>query len=55
MNIDNFVQSELRVVASENLDITNDLQASQTKNINELLINEKEKEQENAEEKNTKN
>lgn len=48
MNIDNFVKSELKVTASENLDISSDLAAQQTKNISELLINEKEKEQENS-------
>lgn len=49
MNIDNFVKSELRVIASEKLDISNDLIIEQTKNISELLINEKEKEQETSE------
>lgn len=40
MNIDHFIQSELHVIASENLDISQDLNSSQSKNINELLINE---------------
>lgn len=42
MNIDHFIQSELKVIASENLDIQADLSAIQTKNIGELLNNEKE-------------
>lgn len=47
MNIDNFIQSELRVIASEKLDISNDLEIKQTKNISELLINEEKKEENN--------
>jgi hypothetical protein len=39
MNIDNFISSSLKVTASENLNIENDLN-SQSKDINELL-NEK--------------
>lgn len=50
MNIDNFVQSELKVVASENIDISHDLEQLQTKNISELLINEKEKTEKNNKE-----
>lgn len=42
MNIDHFIQSELKVTASENLDINSDLSAVQTKNISELLYNEEE-------------
>lgn len=42
MKIDHFIQSELKVVASENLDISDDLDSTQTKNISELLNNEKE-------------
>jgi hypothetical protein len=37
MKIDHFIQSELRVVASENVDISSDLNNNQDKNINELL------------------
>jgi len=51
MNIDNFVKSELRVIASEKLNIASDLEQQQTKNINELLINEKEKEENEHKEK----
>lgn len=51
MNIDHFIQSELHVVASENLDISQDLQSSQSKDINELLINEAKKESENQKNK----
>ena len=42
MKIDHFIQSELKVIASANLDISTDLESTQTKNINELLYNEKE-------------
>jgi hypothetical protein len=54
MNIDNFVQSELRVIASEKLNISSDLEKEQIKNISELLIDEKEKEQKNNKQKNNK-
>jgi hypothetical protein len=50
MNIDNFISSTLKIVASENLNIEQDLSNTSNKNINELL-NEKEgqtpKEQQN--------
>lgn len=55
MNIDHFIQSELKVVASENIDIESDLLAVQTKNISELLNNEKEENSEADEEKNEQN
>jgi uncharacterized protein YfdQ (DUF2303 family) len=42
MKIDHFIQSELKVVASENLNITDDLLSTQSKHIDELLNNEKE-------------
>lgn len=51
MNIDNFIKSELKVIASENLNIASDLEKQQTKNINELLIDEQK--EKNNEKKNS--
>lgn len=50
MNIYNFVKSELKVTASENLDISGDLEQHQTKNIRKLLVNEEKKEEKNDKE-----
>lgn len=47
MNIYNFVKSELKVTAGENLDISSDLEQHQTNNIRELLVNEEKKEEKN--------
>lgn len=55
MNIDNFVKSELKVTASENLDISSDLEQNQTKNISELIGNEEKKEQKNHKEQEKNN
>lgn len=51
MNIYNFVKSELKVIAGENLDISSDLEQHQTNNnIRELLVNEEKKEEKNNKE-----
>jgi hypothetical protein len=57
MKIDNFVESILKVTASDNLDISSDLQSSQTKNINELIEDEKNKQvnEKNVEQKTEEN
>lgn len=55
MNIDNFIQSELKVIASENLDISSDLEQHQTKNISELLVNEEKEKQKNSKEQEKNN
>lgn len=49
MNIDHFIKSALHVVASETLDISQDLNCSQTKNISELLADEAKEESKNQE------
>jgi hypothetical protein len=41
MKIDNIIPSELKVVASENLDISQDLQAKDPDETLEQIINEK--------------
>ena len=47
MNIDNIVPSILKVIASENLDIQNDLnQPESAKSLEQLLNDQKEKENE---------
>lgn len=56
MNIDHFIKSALHVVASENIDISQDLKCSQSKNISELLINEaKEEPQKQKDEETSQN
>lgn len=45
----NIANSTLKVVASENLDVSLDLASSQTKTISELLNDKKEENQENNE------
>lgn len=52
MNIDHFIQSELKVTASENLDISKDLEAQQNNSISELLDNEKTEKNSQDQEKN---
>lgn len=52
MNIDNFVNSCLKVTAKENLFIENDLSCAQSKSIQELINEEKTKEQEQEQETN---
>jgi hypothetical protein len=41
MNIDHFIPSELKVIASDTLDVSKDLEKTQTHSISELLNNEK--------------
>lgn len=53
MKIDHFIQSELRVIASENVDISSDLNNNQDKNINELLDEKTKTESEEKENKNS--
>lgn len=53
MKIDNFIESELKVTASDNVDISSDLTASQTKNISELLEDEKKQKNNKNNEKET--
>jgi hypothetical protein len=45
----NIANSTLKVVASENVDISRDLESSQTKTISELLNEKKEEEENNIE------
>lgn len=45
MNTDNFVNSCLKITAKENLFIENDLNCTQSKSIQELINEEKTKEQ----------
>jgi hypothetical protein len=54
MNIDNFISSTLKITASENLNIENDLVSQSNKNINELLNEQETKQtQENSEKEKT--
>jgi hypothetical protein len=43
MNKDQLTPSVLKVTANENVDISNDLKAQQTKSISQLIQNEEEK------------
>lgn len=50
MNIDNFVNSCLKITAKENLFIENDLSSSQSKSIEKLINEQKTNEEEASEE-----
>jgi len=43
MNIDNFISSELKIVASQNINIQDDLNTTQDKSINTLINEENNK------------
>lgn len=45
MKIDHFINSELHIVANENINVEQDLQSHQTKSVAELLTNEEKKEE----------